>query len=139
MKKYSFDGDINTGFYQVPQFTYRRVRWHDVKQSLKTFLTIMRDFLLIRSRSFCENSIWISTSSTSGCVGKRAQWSFDTTGKVAKRKGSQAYTNTTYSGTSSTKKRVRRSSSTKKKGKCACQNRKFKGRHAKNKCWIKGR
>lgn len=79
-------------------YIYRRVQWNDVKENLLNLLTITKDFLLIKSRSFLKNSTSTSASSTSGCTVKLVPSSnvtIETQGNLFKRAG---YTNTTSSG-----------------------------------------
>jgi len=59
----------------IPTYLHRRITWRDVKSNILNTLIIMRDFLLIRSRSFLENldSVNVSTSSTNGRMVKPVQ------------------------------------------------------------------
>src|SRR3990167_18068 len=103
---------VNPALYGY-NYTYRRVLWQDVlmdygiakvslKWTLKFFkqaLITMRDFLLIRSKSFSLNSASAtsSMSSMTSCTVKRVPSSnviIETQGNLSKRAG---YTSTTFS------------------------------------------
>ena len=103
-------------------YVYRRVLWRDVVEkwiiahaALKQALIIMKDFLLIKHKSFYVNSVSTSGTSSnfvSGCAVKPVPSSnviIDTRGQVKRRAG---YTNTTFSDGSSRKKQVSRRSGT---------------------------
>lgn len=98
---------------------HRRVRWQDLQKAgqkarreLWNLLTTMKDFLLIRSRSFVVNSTSTSSSSANGSVVKLVPSSYGMT-----RKGNKyelgAFTNTTFSGGSVRKRRGSRQYGTK--------------------------
>lgn len=108
-----YSDGIYTGYSDL--WTTRRVIWQDVKSSLWNLLTITRDCLLIRSRSFSEkpNSVTFSTTSANGCTVKLVPSSVDSTTKAEWWIPAES-TSTTSSGGSTTKRKVRRSSGTKK-------------------------
>jgi len=134
-------------------YVYRRVKWLDVlmdygiaKVSLKHTLNFawnalitMKDFLLIRSRSFYAPSVSTTStlpSSKTGCTDKPAPSSnvvINTTGTIPKRSG---YTSTTFSGGSLAKKPVSHRSGTK----CYCGKPNKRGwDHTLNCCIGPGR
>lgn len=114
---HNFPNDSDTKWYitNTPIYIYRRVIWRDVKNNLQNLLTIMRDFLLDKSRSFLENSDSVSslTSSTSGCMVKPAQPYTDATETPVKLKRSLESTNMTSSDGSQVKRRGSRQYGTK--------------------------
>lgn len=140
---WTYDGNQNFGYYFTPNATYlyRRVQWQDllkdvqkVGKELLNLLITMKDLLLIRSRSFFENSTSTSTSSTSGCTVKLHPSLYDTTTTTGPLP-SQGSTNTTFSGGSLTKRKGHRSSGIRPFSECVCHSPwKLGWVHGKKRC-----
>lgn len=111
----------------------RRITWLDVwtnygivKIALKdllrkswNLLIIMKDFLLIKSRSFSENLTSTTGSFLSGCTDKPAL-SYTVLMNPAKFGKSEEYTNTTFSGGLATKRKAHPWCGTRAKHKHRC-------------------
>lgn len=90
---YSTISDPDSFLDTVKIYYQRRIQWQDLRKAvqnlaneLKNVLITMKDFLLIRSRSFSQNSASTSTSSTSGYTVKLLPSSSGTMKKARKKR-----------------------------------------------------